>query len=106
MDQLQRRELDLKIKDLESLNSYNPNEHILTYDEEKALVEKYGVKKEYHYGKSWYGEATVYLFNGNNGAIYSNDNGASYYCKNAQDAFFRAKGFAQYRYGLTRLMGF
>lgn len=105
MDRFERMQLDEKIKELEMLSPYDPNEHMLTLDEERALVEKYGVKKEYHYGNSWYGEATVYLFNGNNGAIYSNDNGASYYCKNAQDAFFRAKGFVQRRYGLTRLMG-
>lgn len=103
---LYRRQLDEQIKEIQSLNSYDPNEHSLTDDEIQGICTKYGVKKTYNYGKSWYGEAKVMLLNGNNGAIYSNDNGAYYYCKNAQDAFSRAKGFVQYRYGLTRLMGF
>ena len=39
------------------------------------LTQEFGIKKEYNYGKAWYGEAIVFLLNGNNGAIFRNDNG-------------------------------
>jgi hypothetical protein len=96
--------LDEQIKEIESLSPNTRDEKSLTDDEFQGICTKYGVKKVYNYGKSWYGEAKVFLLN-KNGAIYTNENGFSSHHENANEAFIRARGFVTYRYGLTRLMG-
>lgn len=106
MNQVDRNQLDEQIKEIQSLYVADKNEESLKDSEFSRLVKTFGIKKEYNYGKSWYGEARVFLLNGNNGAIFRNDNGFTSYHKNANIAFERAKGFVSYRYGLTRLMGF
>lgn len=98
--------LNEQVKELDTLWQYDRNEHMLTDQELNELCIKYGVKKTYYYGKSYYGEAKVFLLSGKNGAIVWNDNGASYYYKDPQIAFSKAKGFVSRRYGLSRLMGF
>lgn len=106
MNQLDRNQLDEQIKEIQSLYVADPKEESLKDSEFSRLISEFGVKKEYNYGKSYYGQATVWLLNGSNGAIFRNDNGFTSYHKNATEAFDRARSFVSYRYELTRMMGF
>ncbi len=99
------KDIQEEINEISSLMVESREEKSLSDDEFNGLCVKYGVKKTYNYGKSWYGQAKVLLLNGNNGAIYQNENGFASYHKNANEAFNRAKGFTQYRYQMTKLMG-
>jgi len=99
---MNQQEIDEKVKEIEAMWD-NPKEKIVSNEEADVLEQKYGIKKEYHYGNSSYTEIDLVLLN--NGYTLAYTDGLGIYLHKNGEGFAFAKLRVQRGYQLARLMG-